>query len=129
MEFQGDVAYKVLLIKEKACILELYKVLAQVRFAKILTKRRTWSFLFYKMAELQSTIHPIQDSSRNALKGKDALKFRKLKKYIFAKLSLFVYRLSPAFQNFLLQQKMRSKKNVSCEFSEILGNLPGKGLQ
>ena len=63
----------------------------------------------------------------NAQIGKGVLKFRKFQKNLCESVPFYLT-LQPCSPEFLTSANAGSKKNVSFEYSEIVGSLPEKGL-
>ena len=84
----------------------------------------------FRVARINATAYyrtALQIHSGNAQKGKYILKFRKFQKRLCETVPLFLT-LQPCSPEFLTSANTGSKKNLLCEYSEIVGSLPGKVL-
>ena len=84
-----------------------------------------------RVAQIKSTAYyrtALQMHSGSAQKGKYILKFWKFQKHLCKTVPFFLT-LQPCSPEFLNSAITGSKKNVSFEYSEIVGSLPEKGLK
>ena len=100
------------------------------KLRKIVRKKNVAEFPFIRAARISFTAYyrtTLQIHSESAEKVKGVLKFRKFQKRICENVP-FSLTLQPCSPEFLTSANADSKKNVSFEYSEIVGSLPEKGL-